>query len=112
MTDTTHPKHPVREPAPGPAVILDMPALYAAVRAEMDARGYRHGKQVCDDTGIDRNTIGRFFQRGAAGTLVEGQRGGLNVNAYLTLVTWLHDAGVIADYGRALRRMPLREKPF
>lgn len=103
MTATTYPN---REPAPGPAVVLDQPALYKAVRAHMDAEGFRHAKEVSDATGIDRNTIGRFLARGRAGTIVTGQRGGLNVNAFLTLVAWVGDPARPASYGKTIRTMP------
>lgn len=150
MTDT-RPRYPVRDPAPGPAVILDLPKLWAAVTAQMDVRGMTTMKQLSEMTGLDRNTLGRtkaraegrFCRHGAAvvwgkahqeeenseaeptyrwehhvpgsdddrtpcddpdphvGQIVHGQRGGLNVNAFLTLVTFAHAHR--ADYGQWTR---------
>lgn len=99
MTDT-HP-YPVRDPAPGPAVILDLPKLWQDVTAEMDRRGMTTVKQLSETTGLDRNTLGRTKARAEAGQVVRGQRGGLNVNAFLTLATFVH--ANLAEYGRWAR---------
>jgi hypothetical protein len=99
---TTNPTYPVRPSAPGPCVILDLPRLWEAVLAEMDRRDLTELKQVSDLTGVDRNTLGRIRKRALAGEVVEGQRGGINVNAYLTLVSFAHN-GRSAAFGHELR---------
>lgn len=108
MTDNPTSQYPVRDPAPGPCVILDLPRLWAAVEAEMVRRGMtrKNGtpelKQLAELTGLDRNTLGRTRARAQANEIVEGQRGGLNVNAYLTLVSFAIN-GRAPAYGRELR---------
>lgn len=94
-------KYPVRDPAPGPAVILDLVKLWTAVEAEMSDRGLTELKQLSDLTGIDRNTLGRIRRRAHAGEVITGQRGGINTNAVLTLVTFT--GRQLADYGRWAR---------
>jgi hypothetical protein len=107
VTDATRP-YPVRDPAPGPCVILDLPRLWAAVEAEMLRRGMtrKNGtpelKQLADLVGLDRNTLGRVRAAARNNKIVEGQRGGLNVNAYLTLTSFVNN-GRAAAYGRELR---------
>jgi hypothetical protein len=108
VTDSTRPKFPVRDPAPGPAVILDLPRLWVQVEDEMLRRGMtrKNGdpelKQLADLTGLDRNTLGRTRAAARNNKIVEGQRGGLNVNAYLTLVSFTQN-GRAAAFGRELR---------
>jgi hypothetical protein len=101
MNDTAS-RYPVREPAPGPCVVLDLPKLWQAVTDEMQRRGWTELKQVADATGVDRTTIGRIRRRAATGVITEGQRGGVNVNAYLTLAAFAN-GGVADEFGRELR---------
>lgn len=108
MTDQTRPTFPVREPAPGPAVVLDLPRLWRAVEAEARRRSMVHAsgavelKQIADATGVDRSTLGRIRNRANAGEIVQGQRGGINANAVLTLVSFAHN-GRAAAFGQELR---------
>lgn len=81
MSTTT----PSRPPAPGPAVILDLPVLWAAVEARMQSLNMTQIKELCEATGLDRGTVGRIRNRAREGQIVRGQRGGISVNAYLTL---------------------------
>lgn len=97
--------YPVREPAPGPSIVLDLPRLWAAVEREMDRRGLTEMKQLSELVGIDRNTLGRARRRARAGEIAAGQRGGLNVNAYLTLAAFANN-GYRTEYGRELRNIP------
>lgn len=101
MTDPVKP-FPVRDPAPGPVVILDLPALWAAVEREMTRRGMTELKALAELTGLDRNTVGRVRARAGRGEIVHGQRGGLNVNAYLTLASFVAN-GRNAAHGKELR---------
>jgi len=109
MTDSTRRPFPVRDPAPGPAVILDLPRLWAAVEREARRRGMVHHttgevelKAIADATGIDRSTIGRIRTRAVRGEIPTGQRAGINVNAAWTLVSFAHD-GRAAAFGKELR---------
>lgn len=102
MTDTTHP-YPVRDPASGPAVVLDLPKLWEAVLAEMDRRGMTTVKELSDLTGLDRNTLGRIRKNALAGQIVTGQRGGINVNAMLTLHAFVGRR--VGDFGRPVRNI-------
>lgn len=108
MTDTAHP-YPVRDPAPGPAVVLDLPKLWAAVLAEMDRRGMTTVKELSDLTGLDRNTLGRIRKNALAGQVVTGQRGGVNVNAMLTLHAFVGRR--VGEYGRTVRNVTLLTNP-
>lgn len=108
MTEpTARPVFPVRPPAPGPAAVLDLPRLWTDVAAEMVARNMTHPdgtpelKQLADLTGLDRNTLGRIRKRGEAGGVTPGQRGGINVNAALTLISFV--GHTLADYGMWVR---------
>ena len=101
MTDNA-PTYPTRDPAPGPCIVLDLPALWTAVEAEMQRRGMTEVKQLSEITGIDRNTLGRARKRAHDGVITFGQRGGLNVNAFLTLAQFAIN-GYPVDYGRELR---------
>lgn len=93
MSESTFPTRP---PALGPAVILDLPALWRDVEEAMRAMGMptnaRTGrpeiKSLCDLTGLDRNTVGRIRKVADNNTHTQGQRGGINVNAYLTLAAF------------------------
>jgi hypothetical protein len=93
VPDTTFPTRP---PAAGPAVVLDLPALWRDVEERMRAMGIlenpRTGrpeiKALCDLTGLDRNTVGRIRKVADNNTHTQGQRGGINVNAYLTLLAF------------------------
>lgn len=85
---TTTPRFPVRPPAPGPAVVLDLPALWQAVREAMEGYGMTEIKQLSEITGVDRTSLGRIRRRAEAGDVHQGQRGGVNVNAYLTLAAF------------------------
>jgi hypothetical protein len=89
MTDDTAPRYPVRPPAPGPAVVLDLVGLWEAVEEEMSARDMTQLKELSDLTGIDRNTLGRVRARAQHGERLIGQRGGINTNAVLTLATFV-----------------------
>jgi hypothetical protein len=107
--DTTTTTYPVRDPAPGPAVILDLPRLWEAVENEARRRSMIHHtsgavqlKQIADATGLDRTTLGRIRTAAEAGRVVTGQRGGINVNAALTLMSFARN-GRNADFGRELR---------
>lgn len=137
MTDTAHP-YPVRDPAPGPAVVLDLPRLWVDVLAEMEWRGMTTVKELADLTGLDRNTLGRIRKHASShycrhggiverrdgqwrhvpdqnddtdtpcddpapniGQIVVGQRGGVNVNAFLTLHTFVGRR--VGTYGRVVR---------
>lgn len=86
--NTTTPRFPVRPPAPGPAIVLDLPALWAAVREAMDTNGMTEIKQLSERTGVDRTSLGRIRRRAEAGDIHQGQRGGISVNAYLTLAAF------------------------
>lgn len=105
---TTTSPYPVRDPAPGPAVTLDLPRLWAAVEQEMLRRGMVNSKgtpelkQLADLVGLDRNTLGRVRQRAVNNEIVTGQRGGINVNAYLTLAAFAAN-GRNTPYGRDVR---------
>jgi len=93
VPDTTFPTRP---PAAGPAVVLDLPALWRDVEETMQAMdvpinprtGRPELKFLCDLTGLDRNTVGRIRRAADNGTHTQGQRGGINVNAYLTLAAF------------------------
>lgn len=92
---TTSP-FPVRPPAPGPALVLDLTALWRDVEAAMEAAGMptnpKDGrpqlKALCDATGLDRNTVGRIRRIADSGKHTQSQRGGVNVNAFLTLAAF------------------------
>jgi hypothetical protein len=88
MTNPT-PRFPVRPPAPGPAVVLDLPALWSAVEERMSREEITEIKQLSELTGIDRTSLGRIRRRAQAGDVHQGQRGGVNVNAYLTLAAFV-----------------------
>jgi hypothetical protein len=96
-TDNTTPRFPVRPPAPGPAVVLDLPALWSAVEERMSREKITELKQLSEHTGVDRTSLGRIRSRARAGDVHQGQRGGVNVNAYLTLVAFV--AGSITQTG-------------
>lgn len=87
-TPTTTPRYPVRPAAPGPAIVLDLPKLWAAVRATMGDYGMTEIKQLSERTGVDRTSLGRIRRRAEAGDIHQGQRGGISVNAYLTLAAF------------------------
>ena len=111
--------HPVRDPAPGPAVILSLPALWEAVTNRMNREGMVHQttflrkkagapdlKALCDVTGLDRSSVSNLARKAAAGHTITSQRGGLSVNADLTLTTWAQ--GSVAAYGTVVRDMSHR----
>lgn len=100
MSDNA-PRYPVRAPAPGPIVVLDLVKLWAAVEAAMADRGMTELKQLSELVGVDRNTLGRIRKRAQAGEVVTSQRGGINTNAMLTLVTFAE--AHLADYGQWAR---------
>lgn len=79
---------PIRPPAPGPAIVLNLPALWRAVRDQMDHDGLTEIKQLSERTGVDRTSLGRIRRRAENGDVHQGQRGGVNVNAYLTLAAY------------------------
>lgn len=93
MPDTTFPTRP---PAAGPAVVLDLPALWRDVEETMrdmdmptnPRTGRPEIKALCDLTGLDRNTVGRIRRVADNDSHTQGQRGGINVNAYLTLAAF------------------------
>lgn len=108
MTDTAH-RYPVRDPAPGPAVVLNLPKLWADVLAEMNRRGMTTVKELSDLTGLDRNTLGRIRKNANAGQIVAGQRGGVNVNALLTLHAFVGRR--VGTYGLTVRNVTALTTP-
>jgi hypothetical protein len=106
-------------------VVLDLPALWRDVEETMQALGMptsaRTGrpeiKALCDLTGLDRNTLGRIRKAADNNTHTQGQRGGINVNAYLTLAAFasgtnMHGIGrVLPDgWGRFSDRLTTSRK--